>query len=212
TPLFRGQSLAGKILYSPRILFEGFGSNIALNKSLKTLNLENESLRAQLEDLKNEPIVASEDGYLRASVFLQHPLKGRAVLSLDAGRVHGVRPAGAVLAAEGIFLGQINALEEKMSWVKTVFDTDWQLPVMIGENKVSGLFIGSSHPTVSLISKSQTVEVGDRVVLAAEGLPLSLTLGFVESLEEAPADPFKEARLSIPYKLADLRRVLIQSR
>ncbi len=177
-------------------------------KSLSGLELENQSLRAEIMMAKiAAPPPAGK--FIRAKVHASYPFNNKSALTIAVGGSDGVREGMAVLVAPGIYLGFIGHTEKNWSEVKTIFDGALQTPVRIGDAGIAALLRGGGRLTASMIDKAKFLEVGAPVYLAQKGLPYGLKIGEVRLLREGDGGVFKEADVFPPYVLNDLEEVLI---
>lgn len=198
-------------LQAPKVLLESLRSRHSIVTELSQLTLENQSLRAQLQEIKNQPTILQGTStlYLNARVYSTYPFNNAGTLLINAGSSHGVKEGAVVLAAPGIFLGEVVSVTESKSEVRTVFDPDWEIPVKIGEAKLDSLLIGGHEPRLTLISKKKPAGSGQTVLLAAGRYPYALSVGSVGELKDSERDLFQEAALKTPYQVSELNDVLI---
>lgn len=189
---------------------------IDLNKENEALKLENESLKAQLQKAQifytsfenSEEDKALAQKYIPAKIFSTYPFNIKGALTLNKGANQGIKKDSAVLAGEGILLGQISEVYENSSIVRTVYDPKWQLPVKVGEEKINGLFVGGNDPKITLIEKP--VKIGDAIFIDSKDFPLFLKLGEIKEMREENGGVFKEvAIVKTPYNISELDTVYV---
>lgn len=213
--LFPLKSVSGfwlaKIFFAPKIAVKTiFEKNLAQSRLLE-LQLENASLRAQLQALKMQPTLLGEGkNLLSASIFSSYPFTNFADIFVNAGTEDGVREGYPVFAKEGVFLGVVSQSQEGKSRIKTIFTSGWELPVQIGADRVDALLIGSHEPTLTLISKNKPIAGGESVFLVSPDFPFGLTIGRVLHVSQRSDELFLEANLELPYKLSELKTAYIQ--
>jgi cell shape-determining protein MreC len=179
--------------------------------NLTSLVLENQSLRAQLQQVKLAPSIIEQDHrrYILAPLYSSYPFNVSNQLLTAAGSESGVLEAATVFAAPDVFLGQVTSVTEGKSVVRTIFDPGWELPVKIGEGKVDALLVGGQEPRLTLVSKRKPLIGGEPVYLASRDFPYGLMLGTVAELRQSKESLFLEGRLITPYTLADLADLYI---
>ena len=204
-------SRLGEAFSAPFVFFSNLGNQQEIIRSLSSLRLENQSLRAQLEQTESRTSLVKEGKrqMLSASVYSTYPFTSGNELFISAGEEHGVALGLAVLPAPGLFLGKIKTLDTRQSVVQTLFDRGWELPVKIGERKIDALLVGGQRPMLTLISKNKVVTSGETVYLASKEFPYALTLGVTSEVVPSDAGLFQEASLEVPYAISDLSSVLI---
>ena len=201
TASFRGKLADGtRGAFSAPFAFVGdlFGSS----SELEQLADENARLKAELLFLMNEPELKPLPNRpeLIARVHSTYPTNNRGLLVLNAGASHGVKPGMAVTVDGFTFLGVIEEVQESSSVVRTVFDTDWKLPVRVGPDAVDALLIGGRNPRLSLIVKSGNVTDGNNIVTASKEIPYGLKVGEVQGVTGNVGSAFQEGGILLPYE------------
>lgn len=209
------QGYSDRLLYQIRsafalpilTVFNIFKTN-DLSKALGDLNLENQSLRAELlASSIGAPKVKSN--LFSAKVSASYPYNNKSALTIAGGASDGLRPGMPVLAAPGIFLGQITKVGKNWSEVRTIFDNSWELPVRVGPNATGALLKGGASLIAGFIDKIKIVNIGDAIYTAAKGIPYGLKVGEVKLVRENTGTAFKEADVLAPYSLGDLYQVFV---
>lgn len=181
-----------------------FDENIQLKK-------ENENLKAELQGLKIENFQAkiSQDGFLTVKVFSTYPFNIKSQITVNAGEAQGIKKLMPALFGKNILVGQVSETSKNYSSIQTIFDPNWQLPVRIGEKEINGLLQGGNEPKITFIEKDKPIVVGDAVYSAKQGFPLGLKVGEISEVKESAPGVFKEAVLTTPFNIGDLREVEI---
>lgn len=175
------------------------------NVSLKT---ENESLKAELEKFQIFGVKNYDSkNYLESYIFSTYPFNIKNELFVDRGGGDGAKSGIPVVVKNEIFIGQVAEVFDNFSKIKTIFDSSWQLPVKIGENKINGLFNGGNDPKITLIEKP--IKIGDAVFLASKDFPIHLKIGNIVKINESSGGVFKEAIIQAPYNINELESVYI---
>jgi len=179
-----------------------------LSQALAELNLENQSLRAELlaRSLDMPKIKAN---LFVAKVSASYPYNNKSAITIAGGAGDGLAPDMPVLAAPGIFLGQITKVGKNWSEVRTVFDNSWELPVRVGLSGTAGLLRGGASLVVGLIDKIKIVANGDAVYTATKDIPYGLKIGDVKMVRDNTGTAFKEADVLAPYSLGELYQVFV---
>lgn len=178
-------------------------------KTLSSLELENQSLRAELAAVKFA-IPFYDDKFMRARVHVFYPFNNKSVFTIAAGRSDGVKEGMAVLASPGVYVGVISLALDNWSEVRTIYDASIETPVRIGDNGVAALLRGGSGLTATMIDKAKKISVGDEIYLAQKGFPYGLKIGDIVAMRDQSV--FKEADVVTPYALTDLSEVLIYAK
>lgn len=208
--------LAGTIYFTAFFIKKerSFDENLRLKQ-------ENEELRAQVQKLQmtnNQQPTTSNNNYLTAKVFSTYPFNIKNQITVNAGEKQGIKKLSvAVLSAfggsasggENILVGQVVEVFKNYSVIKTIFDSNWQLPVRIGKDEINGLFQGGAEPKVVLIDKEKPLQMGDVVYSASSEFPYGLKIGEISEIKETASGVFKEAIFKMPFNVSELREVNI---
>ncbi|MFH1346907.1 MAG: rod shape-determining protein MreC [Spirochaetota bacterium] len=175
------------------------------------LKKENENLKAELQGLKIENFEPKilRDGFLTAKVFSIYPFNVKNQITVNAGEARGVKKLAPALFGKNILLGQVIEVSKNYSVIQTIFDPNWQLPVRIGEKEINGLLQGGNEPKITFIEKDKPISAGDAVYSAKQDFPLGLKVGEISEIKESAPGIFKEAVLTVPFNMGDLREVEI---
>lgn len=199
-------------LQAPKVLWQALKDRSAIVGQLSTLELENQSLRAQLHQAKTNPSLIKERGatYVVASVYSSYPLNSADRILVGAGSDAGLAVGDIVEVGQDIFLGTVVKVTAGASEVQTLFDPAVQIPVKIGGSRVDSLLVGGHQPKLTLISKRKLPNSGETVITASKPYPYGLTVGTVGDTTNSDRDLFSEAGLVTPYVLSDVSQVLIR--
>jgi len=210
-------ALLAVILFSNAAVSLKTGLFSALNRGAneEKLELENDSLKAELYICENLQSEKTEDGgwnYISAKVFSTYPFNNQNFLGITAGSDAGIQKGDAVSSAPGVLLGQISDVKENTALVRTIFDKDFTAAVKIGDGKISALLKGGLPPTLEMIEKNSIVKSGDVVYNADPNFPYGFKIGEAQISSGAnQAGPFKNAVLKINYNPAVLDEILVVS-
>jgi cell shape-determining protein MreC len=196
--LLVSSAISGSVIV-PKVYF--FKSS--LQQELAELRAENEALRADVPDRQ------VSQKHLSAKIYSSYPFNNRHEIVLAAGVHDGVAVGMPVTVGGNVLLGQIKEVFENHSVVRTIFDQDWKLAVRIGDGRAESLLVGGQDPKLSLLDKQKSLPVLASVYVAAPGFPYGLLVGKVESIKDSQSGVWREAGLSIPYNLTDLREVVV---
>ncbi|MDO8601708.1 MAG: rod shape-determining protein MreC [bacterium] len=204
-------SRLGQAFQAPAIFLRSLSTRTALKTDLIALLLENQSLRAQLQQAQSTPSIIEQERerYIRVPLYSSYPFNTSNQLLVAAGSESGVLEGATVFAAPGIFIGQVTSVQNGKAVVRTIFDPGWELPVRIGEGKVDALLIGGQEPRLTLVSKRKPLIGGESVFLASRDFTYGLVLGAVAELRQSKDSLFLEGRLIASYTIADLSELYI---
>ena len=176
------------------------------------LKQENQELKAQMQKflILNSKLEIPRENFLAAKVFSAYPFNIKNQITVNAGKKQGIKKLAPAVLGENILIGQVNEVFENYSVVKTIFDSNFQLPVRIGKDEINALFQGGGEPKVNLIDKEKPIQAGDIVYSASSEFPYGLKIGEISEIKETSAGVFKEAILKMPFNANELREVNIK--
>ncbi|MDD5749840.1 MAG: rod shape-determining protein MreC [Patescibacteria group bacterium] len=188
-------SLAVNSLFEPASdLTEEYKELLVENSALRYLEEENAELRALLNFQNTE-----KNQLVLANVINRDPLN-RNILIIDAGSRDGLLEGQAAVVNDGIIIGKIIDLGYDFAKIRLLTDSFSQLPVKIGNHRVSGLLSGSLGlgMELSYIPQDQEVKIGDLVFSAGldSGVSSGLIAGRIEEISFSPEEVFKSASVS----------------
>ncbi len=162
---------------------------------LRSLEEENQSLK-QLT------------GYLDATGYEHVPARviarsidpQRATVLIDRGSRDGVETGMAVIVGEGLFVGKITALKERVATVTLVADEGSRIAASrAGQHRLFGLVEGRGNYVARLTFVPQAEELRADDVIVTSGsedkIPSDLVIGLVNEVDGKPTDPFKSASI-----------------
>ncbi|MBM3205195.1 rod shape-determining protein MreC [Candidatus Uhrbacteria bacterium] len=183
---------------SPEQLFdiEGRLSRLAIDYvKLRSLEEENKSLRAQAKFL-------SASGYdsVGARVISREIGQDHAILLIDRGLHDHVEKGQAVVTNEGIFIGKIGSISERISTVELLTDPKSRVAAAVAEEKkLIGVVEGRGNGAAALTYiPSSEVLARDQMVITAgteQKIPGNLILGIINQVQGKPTDPFLTAAI-----------------
>lgn len=162
---------------------------------LKALEEENRSLRAQAKFLETS-------GYdsVGARVIGRDIRGPRALLLIDRGSIDNVEVGHAVVTDEGLFVGKISRIEERVATVEIFTDPTSRVAAsLIDRKELSGVVEGRGNGAAALtyVPNNSGLE-RDQVVVTAgteERIPANLPIGIVNTVEGKSTDPFLTASI-----------------
>jgi rod shape-determining protein MreC len=162
---------------------------------LRALEEENRNLRDLTKFLKS----ATYD-HVGARVIARSTDPRQSTLLIDRGKSDGLEEGMAVIVNEGIYVGKITSLSNRVAEVTLVTDSTSRVSAALaGEKKLTGLLEGRGNQVakLTLIPQSTDIKTNDLIVTAGteEKVPPNLVIGVVGDIEGTPTDPFKTATL-----------------
>ena len=214
------------LLFNNNLIFikDFFSSSLNIKSEIERLELERDSLKAELYIAENfqpeadQPLAESikKNGweYFNTKVFSSYPFNNQNLISISNGEISGIQKDQSVAAAPGILLGQVIKVNKNIALIRTIFDKDFIVAVKIGENKVDALLKGGVPPTLEMIEKSKNIKNGEIVYNADQNFPYGFKLGEVQIIENKNTDTdtaglFKKAFLKTNYNSTSPQDVLV---
>lgn len=170
---------------------------------LRALEEENRSLQALTKFL-------NQTGYdhVPARVIARSVDPRSATMVIDKGSKDGVETGMAVVVENGIFVGKVTSLKDRIATVTLVADEKSRIAASLsGRHRLLGLIEGRGNNVarLTLVPHAEELAPDDVIVTAGteDKIPPDLIVGMVNQVEGKPTDPFKNASLE-PLAHADL--------
>lgn len=196
----------------PIVKIISFPFNLVINLTTNLHELidaknENKILKEDLEELRDFYIkglnVYQENKELRnilnfvtskTSKFKVAKIIGRShqifnqKIFIDAGKNRGIKEGSIVTGTRGI-IGRIIEVGEDKSRILLVTDANSRIPVITSQARARGILAGLNNDSMEIlyVSKSHSIEVGDRVFTSGDGdtLPSGLLIGVVTKVDKS---------------------------
>lgn len=199
---------------------------------LRDLEAENEALRKENAELRNQIVLLHEAQIenenlrrqlnfksavpsfklLSAEVIGRDPNNLLPYLIIDRGSSDEIRKGMPVLTAEGL-VGRISEVTANSSKVMLITDPSSSVSVLIQRSRATGSLQGypGNELVMRYISQGDTVMPGDIVLTAGLGgnFPRRLLVGRVASVIRNEVDMFQEARVVPAVNLRNLENVMV---
>jgi rod shape-determining protein MreC len=179
------------------------------NVNLAILRDENKALREQLQFYTKYNYNKILVNIISKSISTDQ----RQVITIDAGELSGLKIGQPVIAGEGVIIGKLIEVREKLSYACVATDKNCHLAATVsGGEGLSGLTQGDLELTVNLdfVPQNQAIEISDVIItsgLEAE-IPKGLIIGEVQDIKNEPNNLFKTAIIN---PAIDLNKINIVS-
>ncbi len=163
------------------------------NAKLKILAQENESLKKQLNFLKENEYDAVNARIISKDYYLPHSI------IINKGKKDGISAGMPVIAEDGIIVGKITEIQENSSTAVLLTSRQSRLAATIitPDKNANGLVVGEHNLTVTmdLIPKGIKISRGDPVTTSGleELVPAGLLVGSIESVSDVSGGLFQNA-------------------
>ncbi len=181
--------------------------NLALRLELEGFrNLEKENLQLR----KALKLKGSKSGKLVAVEIVAYlPSTWRRMAIVDRGALGGVETGLLAIDESGNLLGKIFEVEKKKSYLVLIDDPEFSVSVFIGD-KAFGLLKGTfSGAKVLYIEETESLKVGDKVWLKAEGLASPIDVGEVRRVKKNKNSLFWDVDVKLYTKSHFSRKIFL---
>ncbi len=150
--------------------------------------------------------------FVLTRLYSTYPFNYRNLIAINLGSRSSSIKLGDPVTVDGqTLIGQVIEVNPNYSLVKTIFDSEWSLPVRIGDKAVDGLLIGRQEPMITTIDKNQPVAVGDRVFSAGREFPYGMKIGVIKEIYDSSTIAFIQAKVGLDYNFNQLRELWVLS-
>lgn len=175
-------------------------------KRFSEMQLENERLSFEIEKISEGSQINRNIEKKEALVYSRYPFSGSDRVVINAGEEEGVSESMPVLY-KGFLFGRVINTSNHQSEVQTVFDPEWKNSVGVGNYSDKAVFEGGSKPSVDLIPKDSSVEVGDEVFNLSPDYPIYQSIGTISELNSNAGELWKTGQVDIPYDVSQIKKV-----
>ena len=192
----------------------------------RDLRIENERLRSELADAREEGSRAGElidllgvssqfsrDRLVFASVVAHDPSPLRSTIAINRGSRDGIEEGMVVLGKGGALIGTVTKVLGGTSWVRLLSDPASSVNALVQESRASALASGSVNRDLRMefVQQGTAVKPGDTIVTSGLGgsYPPGLLIGKVASVQGNPVDMFLRVRVEAAVRLASVETVSV---
>ncbi len=202
-------------------------------KTLNSLWLENQELKGQIKELRQEVDSLQEAGAtnLRLQKLLKLKAQGfrRSVtasvignsastwsrsLTINKGSNNGVRRGMAVISGGGI-VGQVVAVASGSSKVLLLTDHNSGVDVIVQRTRARGIVSGSLErdPIMEYVTRNEEIRKGDRLVTSGLGgiFPKGILVGIVRTVRKKSYGLFQDVGVQLAVDPSRIEEVLVVS-
>jgi rod shape-determining protein MreC len=209
-----------------------FVNNVGSYGDLRTenrdLSAENERLRGQVSQLREDQAQATQAGDLAqsaqlfpnadfqaASVIARDPSNIHDAVLIDKGQNDNVRTGMIVVGREGSLIGTVYKALATSAWVQLTTDPDSDVNAEVQETRAMAIITGALDHRLQLqfVAEGTDVKVGDTVITSGLGgnFPKSLLIGRVSKVEGGPTELFKKIQVEPAIRPGTLENVLVMT-
>jgi rod shape-determining protein MreC len=187
-------------------------------QQLNTLQLENVRLRAELldyQDLREKLGMMDFNNWRElAAIVRAQPLDVfQTRYIINKGAYDGVVLGSPAVMYNSVLVGYITQLNEYSAVLELLTSPQTNIPArLLGNEKGVGLIKGRAHTVVELatIPRDASIGIGEEVVTVGDEMtPPGLVIGRVLTVEDEENQPYRKARLQLPYDANNLRAVAL---
>jgi len=131
------------------------------------------------------------------------------VVAISTGSDSGIKVGQPVVVLEGIIVGKVIRVEQNLSWVRLINDSNSKIAaVILNKERSQGVVEGGYGLSVNMnfIPRNEKVSVGETVVTSGldPNTPKGLLLGTVAAVINEAYQPFQKAVLNPAVDLSKL--------
>jgi len=168
---------------------------------------KNKQLEIEVLNLRKEVLLTENKKGINAKVFSIYPFSDRSKIIVNAGTEQGVE-IGDTVTDGNILVGRIIEAMKRTSVVQTIFDSQFIIPVRIGEAETDALYTGGMRPKLRIIDANEPPQYGEIVVSASPELPYGIGIGKIIYISEGV---LKEAIVKPFLEIKKIRNVFIST-
>ncbi len=159
-------------------------------------------------------LVENKFDHVSAQVIARNVDSHHAEIVIDRGTQDGLENGMAVVAEDGVLVGRIVSVRERISTVMLTTDEGSRIAAAVaGAGHLSGMVQGEGNGVakMTLIPQSEAISANTIVVTAGteDKIPANLPIGLVDHVDTTPTDPFKTATLESLVGLHRLDLVVV---
>ena len=176
---------------------------------LASLERENAFLQKEL-GLKKEP----DFDFILSDVVGSDIQNYSHLIFVNKGASDGVKTGQAAVLAGRILVGLVREVYDKNSKIETIFNFSGRFNVVTEKSRVSGVVVAqSSGIFMDLIDPQKQVMPGEKALTSGSAgiFPKGLLVGEISEFVNRDNQILKQARISLPYSVKEIERVLIIS-
>jgi len=199
-----------------------FSSLAKLREENKALWFENQSLKAEIAELKdfakeNERLKEALDGGLKKEFSLL-PVRAIAlssfedVLFLDKGTRDGVKKGMPIISSQKVLYGFVEETFEHSSRARLISHPESSVIVIVAEDRTSAVLKGKGerNAILDLIPRDAKLKDGDLILTSPqENYPKGLLVGLVGKDIATDIEPFLQRQVQLFFKEAEFRHLFV---
>jgi len=179
-------------------IFSVLRGKLVHENELNYIRERNQQLEIEILNLRKGILLTEDKKGINAKVFSVYPFADRSKIIVNSGKEQGVE-IGSAVTSGNILVGRVMETARRTSVVQTVFDSQFEIPVRIGEAEIDALYTGGMRPKLRIIDANEPPQYGEIVVSASPELPYGIGLGKIlyiseGALKEATVEPFLEIK------------------
>jgi len=180
------------------VIFSSIQGGLTHKNELSYVREKNQQLEVEILNFRKGNLLVDNEKGINAKVFSVYPFADRSKIIVNAGKEQGVE-IGSAVTSGNILVGKVIETARRTSVIQTVFDSQFEIPVRIGEAEIDALYTGGMRPKLRIIDANDPPQYGEIVVSASPELPYGLGIGkilYVSEgvMKEAVIEPFLEIK------------------
>lgn len=188
------------------------------NIELETLRQENKFLKAELDfkDTYNYTTDGSSFTNLIARVIGRGPDYISTDLIIDQGLLAGIKPGFAVTTNQGVMIGKVTQVEDKISHIKLLSDNQSKVSAIVAaQNTALGLVTGEHNLNLTIELLPKDIKLNENDIVTTSGLdnyiPAGLLIGHIYQIDASQEKLWQQALVepALDYHSVHLVDILI---
>lgn len=173
-----------------------YAENVVDKTTLERVQEENVSLKEQLTFVTKERY-----SHISTEVIGKNIDPLGSTLILAAGSTAGIAVGNPVIIGNGVLIGKIYRVEEDMSVVRLIDDTQSKIAATVfSQSRSIGVVEGGYglSTRMNFIPQNENINAGDVIITSGleAGVPRGLVIGTIQAIQKEPYEPFQSALLA----------------
>lgn len=184
--------------------------NAKLRSQLKEAMFQNDTVRSQI----NDTLTKQQYTFITAKVINNSVNRRNNYLTLNKGRLQGIKPEMGVITSNGI-AGIVKQVSDNYCTVMSLLHKDTRISAQLKSNNFFGSLVWNGenplYASLNEIDKTVPVKVGDTIVTTSFSsiFPAGIMVGIVSSKELKKGSNFNDIRVKLSTRFENLTYVYV---
>ncbi len=161
-----------------------------------------------------DTVYKQQYSYIAANVVNNSITKRNNYITIDKGRVHGIKPDMGVISSNGV-VGIVTSVSENFATIRSALNSNTKISAMLKKNNAFGsLEWNGDDPKFSSllhVNKHVPIKVGDEVVTNNYStlFPVGIPIGFISEQNLEAGDNFHNLKIELYTDFSTLKSVYV---